>query len=76
MQRREASGGALGSVLGCGERNRNLEQQATLRLDLHLDPTSVLALAASVERERGTAGRRARGRRAGISHRPSTGGGR
>ena len=40
MQRREASGGALGSALGCDERNGNLEQAAALRLVLHLDPAS------------------------------------
>jgi hypothetical protein len=76
MQRREASGGALGNVLGCDERKRNLEPRATLRLVFHLDPASVRALASCVDRERGTAGRRGPRRRAAAARRPAPGGGR
>jgi hypothetical protein len=75
MQGREASGGALGYVLGCDERKGTLEQSPALRLEICLDPESVIALAASAECERRTAGRRGTGRCLGAGH-GTTGDGR
>ena len=75
MQRREASGGALGNVLGCDERKGTLDQTPALRLEILLDPESVIALAASAKCERRTAGRRVAGRCLGAAH-GTTGDGR
>ena len=76
MQRREASGGALGCMLGCDERKGNLEQTPALRLEIVLDPASVAVLAASVGCEGRTAGHRGLARRAGAVDRRRAGGAR
>jgi hypothetical protein len=75
MQGREASGGALGYVLGCDERKGTLEQTPALRLEIRLDPASVAEIAASAGCERRTAGRRGAGRCLGAAH-GTTGDGR